>query len=74
MEKLETFNIRSPEMSNYEIAKSTLWTSALGHGQGHIEVGASADKLRLGISGITTGNVEMHGHMNAELSNAEMPK
>jgi hypothetical protein len=25
-------------------------------------------------SGIATGNVEMHGHTNVELSNAEMPK
>jgi hypothetical protein len=24
------------------------------------------------VSGIATGNVEMHGHTNAELSNAEM--
>jgi hypothetical protein len=74
MEKLETFNIRSLEMSNCEIAKSTLWTSALGHGHGHIEEGASADKLHLGISGIATGNVEMHGHTNAEFLNSEMPK
>ena len=25
-------------------------------------------------SGIATGNVKMHGHTNAEMSNAEMPK
>jgi hypothetical protein len=59
-------------MSNCKITKRTLWTSALGHGHGHIEEGASADKLRLGISGIATGNVEMHGHTNAELPNSKM--
>ena len=26
------------------------------------------------LSGIATGNVEMHGHTNVELPNAEMPK
>jgi hypothetical protein len=26
------------------------------------------------VSGIATGNVEMHGHMNVELANAEMLK
>jgi hypothetical protein len=74
MEKSKTFNIRSPEMMNCEIKKRTLWTSALGHGHGHIEEGASADKLCLGILGIATRNVEMHSHMNAELSNVEMTK
>ena len=61
-------------MLNCEIKKRTLWTSALGHGHGHIEEGASADKLRLGILGIATRNVEMHGHTNAKLLNVEMPK
>jgi hypothetical protein len=74
MEKSNTFNIRSPEMPNCEIVKSTLWTSVLGHGHGHIEEGASVDKLHLGISGIATGNVEMHDHTNAKFLNAEMLK
>ena len=41
---------------------------------GHMEEGPSAYELYLGISGIVSGNVETHGHTNAELSKAKMPK
>ena len=41
---------------------------------GHVEEGPSADELRLGISGIMSGNVETHGHTNAELLKSKMPK
>jgi hypothetical protein len=34
---------------------------------GHVEEGPSADKLRLGISGIASGSVETLDHTNAEI-------
>ena len=34
---------------------------------GHVEEGPSADKFYLGISGITSGNVETLDHTNAEI-------
>jgi hypothetical protein len=34
---------------------------------GHVEEGPSADKLRLGISGIASGSVKTWDHTNAEI-------
>ena len=40
---------------------------ALGHSHGHIEEGASTEKLCIGVSEITTWRVETLGHRNAEM-------
>jgi hypothetical protein len=45
-----------------------------GHGHGHIEEGASIEKVYIEASKIAYGSVETFGHTNVEFSNVEMPK
>jgi hypothetical protein len=53
-------------------SRKALYEQALGHGHGHIEEGASAEKLRFRVSEIATWTGETLGHRKAEMMKYEI--
>jgi hypothetical protein len=48
-------------------SQKSLYEQVLGHGHGHIEEGASTEKLRFGVSEITKWTGETLGHRKDEM-------
>ena len=53
-------------------SRKALYEQALGHGHGHIEEGASAEKISFGVSEIATWTGETLGHRKAEMMKYEI--
>jgi hypothetical protein len=53
-------------------SRKALYGQALGHGHGHIEEGASAEKLCFRVSEITTWTGKTLGHRKAEMMKYEI--
>jgi hypothetical protein len=71
---LESRDASSPDSRNAK-SRKRLMHKAVVTALGHIsERWRKELEQPSSVSGIATGNVEMHGHTNVELSNAEMPK
>jgi hypothetical protein len=71
---LESRDASSPDSRN-EKSRKRLMHKAVVTALGHIsERWRKELEQPSSFSGIATGDVETHGHTNAELSNAEMPK
>jgi hypothetical protein len=71
---LESRDASSPDSQNAK-SRKRLMHKAVVTALGHISERWRKELEKLSsVLGIATGNGEMHGHMNAELPNAEMPK
>jgi hypothetical protein len=71
MEKSETLNIRILKCRKMKSRKA-LYEQALGHGHGHIEEGASTEKLHFIVSEIVTWTGETLGHGKTKMMKYEI--
>jgi hypothetical protein len=71
---LESQDASSPDSRNAK-SRKCLMHKAVVTALGHISKRWTKELEKpSSVSGIVTGNIEMHGHTNVELLNAEMPK